>query len=190
MGCSQSEEKGASSGGSAVKEVLPADYIILPEPTGEKVYLVYGKDVVCTTHITSAITCQDLIHFMNWKLAEYKDSLPDKGGRGIEVSGLASAEGMQEGIMLTPTDVVIQSDQWQEGERHLVGIGSEWIITTYLDDDQLMEKFEAPRCCCLGLWTESPMLSEIAAFLGCRLLEELRWFEHSGLPSHLLEHRH
>ena len=144
MGCSQSEEKGVSGGSAVVQQSqLPEDYIILPEPTGEKVYLVYGKDVVCTTYLKGDITCQDLIHFMNWKLSEYKDRLPDKGANGIDISGLASAEGMSEGIMLTPTDVVIQSDSWNEGERHLIGIGSEWIITRYLDDDALMAKLEA-----------------------------------------------
>jgi len=145
MGCSQSSGPCAGAGKSAnvSKQPVPEDYIILPPPSGEKIYIVFSNSVVITTYIKGDITVQNVIDFVSWKLDSYKDRLPKSlGFKDCSVTGLASVEGMQEGIMLTPSDKIIESDFWTDGERHLVAVGSEWVIMKYLDEEALMEKLE------------------------------------------------
>ena len=41
--------------------------------------------------------------------------------------------------MFSPEDTITGLDCWEEGERHLVAVGSEWKIVKYLEDERLLE---------------------------------------------------
>ena len=85
MGCSQSDE-----GGGATQTVITEK---LPDPEGEKVWLVFGPSVVVCTWIKGDIAVKDVVGFLNWKLDENKGSLPEGyTPTGINISDLTSAE--------------------------------------------------------------------------------------------------
>ena len=137
MGCSQSED--------GPGEVKIEDNSKLPDPEGEKVWFVFGPSVVICTWIKGDIAVKDVVGFLNWKLDENKAKLPEGyNANAINISGLTSADAVEEGLMFSPEDTITGLDCWEEGERHLVAVGSEWKIVKYLEDEELMTNFKDP----------------------------------------------
>jgi hypothetical protein len=113
-----------------------------PEPTGEKVWFIFGPSIVVATYVVAGLPVKDVVAFLNWKLAEHKDNLPEGYTSGINIEELTSPDELEEGLMFSPEDKITELESWEEGERHFIALGSEWQNVKYMEDDALLQKFK------------------------------------------------